>query len=125
MPEAFPAFGNSYRSLFASMLAISSSGIAAFLLMATKTTALSNCFKYAYFIGLTSFVITALILIASIYIGLKHEVLEGERTGLLQSREINKKKFIIIRSALIPFILGVFCLLASGYSIVFYGLIGD
>ena len=93
--------------------------------MASKATALSTYFKYTYFTGLTSFVITVLILITSIYIGLKSEVLDGKNSGVPQLREINETKFLIISFALIPFIIGVICLLVSGYSIVFSGPISD
>jgi len=80
MSEPFASFGQSYRALFASMLAISSSGIVGFLLMAVKQQKPDYYFILSYNVGFISLIITVLILVAATYMGLCDEAEEG-KTG--------------------------------------------
>lgn len=108
MSEAFPAFGQSYRAFYTSLLTFSSSGIAGLLLIATKEVPKNYLFLVSYRFGITLFLLCILAAITSNFVGLYHEAREGMTSNSLQQRQINRLRFKILYIAVALFLLGLF-----------------
>jgi hypothetical protein len=119
MSEGFPRFDDLHKSLFASIIAFSSSGIASisFIIFNDKFDLFNKCLFNIYFfkiissIGLIGFSFSIIIIIISAFISLYHFSKDGESSNCLSYREINKKAFKIIKYSLIFFIIGFISLI--------------
>ena len=66
-----------------------------------------------------AFALTIILAIVASYIGLSHEVNDGRGTKSLDPRQINDKKFKIIRILLFPFFIGVLSFMITLFSVSF------
>jgi len=119
MPEGFPKFDELHKSLFTSIIAFSSSGIASISFIISnnkfdifnKCSILNNLLKLISSIGLLCFSLSIIIIIVSVYFSLYHFSKDGESSGSLNFREINKKALKIIKWSLFLFFIGLISLI--------------
>ena len=116
MSQRFKQFDEAYKSLLTSLIAFSSSGIGALLLIATRKDGFDTS-KCLYRLSLMGFAGAILILlIAATYVLYIHsnEGISGDQPSY---RNINKKKFWSFGFSLIAFLIGFLCLISLAWSI--------
>ncbi len=105
--EAFPAFAQNFRTLYASILTLSTSGITSSVLFFTNLESPSIYAQTCYLFCLILFMFTMLIFIGSLFWGVKDECDEGFTTNSKKQREINQDKRRMIKLAIVPFVLAI------------------
>ena len=94
MNEAFPAFANNYRTLYSSILALSTSVLFASLAIATNNKVeFPYKLEWLFIIGIGFLLIAILTALYSILLGLRNESQEGNQTSNPPQRVINFTKF--------------------------------
>lgn len=115
MSEPFPRFSQNFRMLFSSILAICASGVIALINIAKNFGDKISCGgKWATVIGCSSFILTILVFILISFYGLSNDVVEGERSGQKQARDLNKEIYAITVCVAMPiFVVGLISFIIS------------